>query len=154
CFIARLARAHLARFCMAAGNLGRFLPYLRRFNRLARTRSPSCMVWPGGGGHASRLGGWLFARPDWVHSEPGMNIDICVCTYRRAQVVETLRSLGRLDREPDWAIRVIVVDNDETPSAFELAEATAREMALTLTYVHAPARNISIARNAGLNAAK
>lgn len=83
-----------------------------------------------------------------------MNIDICVCTYRRAHVAETLRSLARLDRKPDWTLRAIVIDNDDTPSAFELTEATAREMALTLTYVHAPARNISVARNAGLDAAK
>lgn len=82
-----------------------------------------------------------------------MNIDICVCTYRRPHVAQTLLSLAKLTLKPDWQIRVIVADNDETPSACELVENTARENSLTLSYIHAPARNISIARNACLDAA-
>jgi succinoglycan biosynthesis protein ExoM len=45
-------------------------------------------------------------------------------------------------------MRVIVVDNDDTPSARDLVTRTCRELGLTYVYVHAPARNISIARNA------
>jgi len=48
-------------------------------------------------------------------------------------------------------MRVIVADNDDTPSARDrVSEAAA---GLDLTYVHAPARNISVARNACLDAA-
>jgi succinoglycan biosynthesis protein ExoM len=82
-----------------------------------------------------------------------MVIDICVCTYKRQHVAETLRSLARQSSRPDWDIRIIVADNDETASARELVDATARECGLTLTYIHAPARNISVARNACLDAA-
>lgn len=82
-----------------------------------------------------------------------MNIDIGVCTYRRAHVTETLRSLARLNVKPDWKIRVIVADNDDTPSARERVEAAVHGTSLTLTYLHAPARNISVARNACLDAA-
>jgi succinoglycan biosynthesis protein ExoM len=82
-----------------------------------------------------------------------MDIDICICTYRRAHVAETLRSLARLMLKPDWKIRVIVADNNDAPNARELVETTAHECSLTLTYLHAPARNISVARNACLDAA-
>jgi len=82
-----------------------------------------------------------------------MNIDICICTYRRPHVAETMRSLASLKLKPDWQIRIIVADNDEKPSAQPLVEAAASECALNVTYIHAPARNISIARNACLDAA-
>ncbi|MCB9988457.1 MAG: glycosyltransferase family 2 protein [Rhodospirillales bacterium] len=78
-------------------------------------------------------------------------IDICVCTFRRPQVADTLRSLARLALNPEWTVRVIVADNDDTPSARELVEKTAQETGLSVTYVHAPARNISVARNACLD---
>ncbi len=82
-----------------------------------------------------------------------MNIDICVCTYRRAHLAETLRSLSRLVLKPDWKIRIIIADNDDTPAAQPLIEKMLQELALDFLYVHAPARNISIARNACLDAA-
>lgn len=80
-------------------------------------------------------------------------IDICICTFRRAHVAETLRSISRLLVKPQWIIRVIVADNDDTPSARDIVEATAHDCSLALTYLHAPARNISVARNACLDAA-
>jgi succinoglycan biosynthesis protein ExoM len=49
-------------------------------------------------------------------------------------------------------LRVIVADNAHEPAARELVEATGRELGLEMVYVHAPARNISIARNACLDA--
>lgn len=48
-------------------------------------------------------------------------------------------------------MRVIVTDNDDTPSARALVAAASA--GLDVHYVHAPARNISIARNACLDAA-
>jgi succinoglycan biosynthesis protein ExoM len=51
-------------------------------------------------------------------------------------------------------MRVIVADNDETPSARDLTESLSAELGLDHVYLHAPARNISIARNACLQAAK
>lgn len=51
-------------------------------------------------------------------------------------------------------MRVIVADNDETPSARALAQDACRQLGLELLYVHAPSRNISLARNACLDAAQ
>lgn len=79
------------------------------------------------------------------------DVDVCVCTFRRPALAETLRGLAaqRLD---GLAIRVVVADNDTTETARDLAEAVARETGLLLHYLHAPERNISVARNACLGA--
>ncbi len=79
-------------------------------------------------------------------------IDICICTFRRPFLVETLRSVARLDRGVH-ELRVIVADNDEVPSARERVEALRKKMGMPVTYVHAPAANICVARNACLEAA-
>jgi succinoglycan biosynthesis protein ExoM len=82
-----------------------------------------------------------------------LEIDVCVCTFRRLHVAETLRSISKLVVNPNWIVRVIVADNDESPSARNIVKAAANEYPLSLTYLHAPARNISVARNACLGAA-
>lgn len=80
-------------------------------------------------------------------------VDICICTFRRPSVVETLWSVAGQDLPPHTAVRVIVADNDETPSARAAVEEACRGLGLHLLYIHAPSRNISIARNACLDAA-
>jgi len=82
-----------------------------------------------------------------------IDICICICTLRRPHLADTLRSLSRLLLKPEWQITIIVADNDDTPSARDITEQLAKETALSITYIHAPARNISIARNACLNKA-
>jgi succinoglycan biosynthesis protein ExoM len=78
-------------------------------------------------------------------------IDIGICTFRRPQITETLQSLAHLDIPAGCTLRVIVADNDDTPSAQETV--TMAELPFDVLYVHAPGRNISIARNAILDAA-
>jgi succinoglycan biosynthesis protein ExoM len=75
---------------------------------------------------------------------------IGVCTFRRDAVDQTLESIARQEAGPIW---VIVADNDETPSAEARIRALGHRLGLRLDYRHAPARNISIARNACLDAA-
>mgnify|MGYP000930246670 CR=1 FL=1 len=83
-----------------------------------------------------------------------MDIDVCVCTFRRASLRETLHSLAKQDMPAEMRVRVVIADNDETPSARPLVDEARAELGLNLVYVHAPARNISIARNACLDAAQ
>lgn len=80
------------------------------------------------------------------------SIDIGICTFRRPQLAEVLHSLTEMDLPERLVIRVIVADNDDTPSARDVAQAV--RMPFELVYVHAPGRNISIARNAVLDAAQ
>ena len=82
------------------------------------------------------------------------SVDITLCTFRRPMVRDTIASLGRLDLPAGVNVRIIVADNDETPSAEAEVRTAAQGLSLPVHYVHAPARNISIARNAGLDAAR
>lgn len=82
-----------------------------------------------------------------------ISIDIAVCTFRREHVSTTLASLEAQIRPADWQICIVVADNDETPSAKARIEAAAASMSIPVHYLHAPARNISTARNACLEAA-
>ncbi len=86
-------------------------------------------------------------------SGPGrMRVDVCICTFRRTYLSETLRSVSACaDSAVD--MRIIVADNDTVPSAQPLVDAFASEVAFPVIYLHAPDRNISLARNACLDAA-
>ncbi len=82
-------------------------------------------------------------------------ISVCICTFRRKSVCETIESIARQNVGPEISFEVIVVDNDVEPTARPYVEATAARFDdLDLTYVHAPARNISIARNACVDQAR
>ncbi|MDX8506451.1 glycosyltransferase [Mesorhizobium captivum] len=82
----------------------------------------------------------------------GRSIDICICTFRRPELADTLRSIAALEKPTGFEIGVVVADNDDQPAAQSLVKALAQELKLPIRYRHAPARNISIARNACLDA--
>jgi succinoglycan biosynthesis protein ExoM len=80
-------------------------------------------------------------------------VDVCVCTFRRASLKLTLESLAAQVMTPGASMRVIIADNDTTDARRAEILATAAHLGLACLYVHAPERNISIARNACLDAA-
>ena len=77
-------------------------------------------------------------------------IDICICTFRRAFLAQTLASIARL-ADGGHALRVIIADNDHEPSARELVDGMRAQVRFPILYVHAPAANICVARNACLD---
>jgi succinoglycan biosynthesis protein ExoM len=80
----------------------------------------------------------------------GPHVAIGICTFRRPELAATLASI-MAQRLPDgMTLEIIVADNDDTPSA--RARVAAAGSAHPIQYLHAPARNISIARNAILDA--
>ena len=81
------------------------------------------------------------------------SVDICICTYRRPYLEQTLASVAAIATN-GARIRVIVSDNDTTPSAGSMVAALAADFPFPIHYVHSPASNISIARNACLDAAE
>jgi succinoglycan biosynthesis protein ExoM len=81
------------------------------------------------------------------------SVDICVCTYRRESLATTLRSIADQTGLGARRLRVIVADNDEQPTAEAAIRRMGETMGLPLHYRHAPARSISISRNACLDAA-
>jgi succinoglycan biosynthesis protein ExoM len=80
-----------------------------------------------------------------------LQIDIGICTFRRPELAATLRSLAAMTVPARATLRVIIADNDATPSARALVEELRPEMPFDITYLHCPASNISIARNACLD---
>ena len=86
-------------------------------------------------------------------TEPELKIDVLLSTFRRPEVQQTLRSLDVLDLPKGVDLRIVVCDNDDSPSAQTVVKETAAAMTRSVLYYHAPARNISVARNAGLDAA-
>lgn len=80
------------------------------------------------------------------------SIDVGVCTFRRPELADTLRSLDAMDMPEGFDVSIVVADNDDTPTARDLVTALSRELTVPIRYQHAPARNISIARNACLDA--
>ena len=80
------------------------------------------------------------------------SVDICICTFRRPELADTLRSIAALEKPAGFEIGVVVADNDDEPTARKLVKALAEALKLPIRYRHAPARNISIARNACLDA--
>ncbi|WP_421871373.1 glycosyltransferase [Pararhizobium sp.] len=80
-----------------------------------------------------------------------IRIDIGVCTYRRPELEQTLRSLAKLNVPGNVDIRIIVADNDDTPSAKGCVDSLRASVPHGIVYVHCPSSNISIARNACLD---
>ncbi|MDB5446845.1 MAG: glycosyl transferase, group 2 family protein [Phenylobacterium sp.] len=80
-----------------------------------------------------------------------LRVDVGVCTFKRETVADTLASLGAQVLPADVALRVIVADNEPKPAAEARVRAAAERHGLTLSYVHAPSHNISLARNAILD---
>ena len=44
-------------------------------------------------------------------------LTVCVCTFRRPSVADTLRSIRAQALPAGIALRIVVADNDDTPSA-------------------------------------
>lgn len=80
-------------------------------------------------------------------------ISICICTYRRKAVAETIASLGAQRVPENCRLEIIVADNDIKPSGAETVARAGEQIKFPVKYVHAPQQNISIARNACLDAA-
>ncbi|MFN7104354.1 MAG: glycosyltransferase family 2 protein, partial [Pseudorhizobium sp.] len=83
---------------------------------------------------------------------PPISVDVAVCTFRRPALRQTLLSLFALSVPPGVKVRLIVADNDAAPSARALVEDMRPASPFDIEYVHCPKSNISIARNACLNA--
>lgn len=82
-----------------------------------------------------------------------MRIEVGICTFRRHGVLETIRSVAAQSLPAGASLGVIVAENDDRPAYRDRIKACAAELGLDLCHVHAPACNISIARNACLDAA-
>ena len=84
---------------------------------------------PCDGGDASRLGRGvsLPGHPERVAvTAPARRLDVLLCTFRRPEVRETLRSLDAQALPEAIALRIVVPDNDDGPTARSLVERDGR----------------------------
>ncbi|MDQ0995400.1 succinoglycan biosynthesis protein ExoM [Phyllobacterium ifriqiyense] len=82
-----------------------------------------------------------------------VKVTVCICTYRRPQIAATLRSVDASTGIEDYQVDILVADNDLKPTARELVSSLANQLSMRVRYIHAPSSNISLARNACLEAA-
>lgn len=80
------------------------------------------------------------------------HIAVGICTFRRLALIDTLRSLADLETA-GLQVTMIVADNDDAPTARPRVEPLLDRLPLPIVWLHAPARNISVARNAILDEA-
>jgi len=83
-----------------------------------------------------------------------MMISICMCTYQRDHVVDTLKSIAALRLPEHVILEVIVVDNDEHAYAEMLVKGQANVMDIPVFYRQETAKNIALARNCSINNTK
>ena len=85
-----------------------------------------------------------------------MLIDVCICTFQRPELAAALKSIADQKLPVGHTVRVIVVDNDIEPSARATVASwgAGQNISEFVHYLHAPGRNISVARNACLDYAE
>jgi glycosyltransferase involved in cell wall biosynthesis len=77
-----------------------------------------------------------------------VRIAICICTYRRPELLDRLLSaIPRLRTDGQFSCSVVVVDNDDQQSARGVVDRARAESSLPILYDVEPERSISHARN-------
>lgn len=75
-------------------------------------------------------------------------VTIGACTFRRQDGLrDLLASIAKLRCDADVSIDIVIVDNDETPSAKELVQSLAPDLPWPCRYIHEPRPGIPQARN-------
>ena len=83
------------------------------------------------------------------------HITICICTYCRPDMLERLlREIGRQETANAFTFSVVVTDNDANKSAQPVVTKMRESSSFEIVYNVAPERNIAIARNTCVAAAK
>jgi succinoglycan biosynthesis protein ExoM len=83
----------------------------------------------------------------------GDAVTVCICTFRRPSLRHALEGVAAQILPSDASFRILVIDNDVGPTASNIVAHFRADAGIDVEYRHAPAQNISIARNAGLDAA-
>ncbi|RFB05078.1 glycosyltransferase family A protein [Parvularcula marina] len=73
---------------------------------------------------------------------------VAICTYRRDSLANAIRSVDA--QGPLRASRILIIDNDEAPTAKPMIDGLLTSIRTPLEYLHMPGRNIALARNAAL----
>lgn len=78
-------------------------------------------------------------------------ISVCICTYKRPQMLSNLLSnLNNQITENLFSYSIVVVDNDAIQSAKDVVKYWMGKSAITITYHCVPEQNIALARNSAV----
>lgn len=80
-------------------------------------------------------------------------IDLCICSYKRPQLLDILKAISRQTGIEPQQLQIIVADNTEDAEMRDRTLRASQDLNINLCYIHAPANNISVARNACLDSA-
>ena len=81
-------------------------------------------------------------------TNPSKHITVCVCTYRRAELLESLLDdLRHQDTGGLFTYSILVVDNDRERSAYGVISEFAALQEVRIEYYVEPEQNIALARN-------
>lgn len=82
-------------------------------------------------------------------------ISVCICTYKRPQLLSTLESIDAQENINDYTVEVIVVDNDSELSGKHIVDNFRPQNVIkNITYLSEPMKNIAAARNKTINNAQ
>lgn len=84
--------------------------------------------------------------------DPADSVTVCICTFRRRSIFQAVSSVAHQQQAQQFLSRIVVIDNDDHDGLRAEVEEFAIQLPVQLDYVHAPRKNISIARNAALDA--
>jgi len=83
------------------------------------------------------------------------HITICICTYRRPELLRgLLEKIAKQKTDGLFNISIIVVDNDLNESARDAVNSFKRKQLINIDYYCEPEQNISLARNMAVRNAK
>jgi len=126
-------------------DLNALLPVAKRLDETAREATLSQDHIRSPAGRAGRR------APEAVrNSGDASALTVCICTFRRHSVLRAIESAAAQDLSDGVSLKILVIDNDDTPIARKVIEDFSASARVTIEYHHVPGRNISIARNAGL----
>jgi succinoglycan biosynthesis protein ExoM len=83
-----------------------------------------------------------------------IEVTVCICTFRRPSVLHAIGSVAGQKLPNELSLRILVIDNDDAPTARNMISDYYTATGISVDYRHAPSRNISIARNAALDVAE
>ncbi len=84
--------------------------------------------------------------------EASWHLSVCICTYRRPQLLQRLLQALLVQDLPAHLWQIVVVDNDKEGSALAVLQQFQAKFGARLIALHEQRSNISLARNAAINA--
>lgn len=81
-------------------------------------------------------------------------ISICLCTFKRDYVFQTLKSIAEQELPDGVEVEVIVINNDPQTDLRDRIQKFADDVELAIKYDVEPEQNISLARNRSVGLSK